>query len=120
MDDDGLSANFLHFGPNFHLTPNSNADFFVGPFVAYSSIDDPTFIDQSTRYDIDMDDDITFGLQLGLDVPVCPNGQCWTFHSGIKYFDLDLDATGPVGFDRDNFDLGLDPLVFTVGAAYRF
>ena len=128
MDDDTAQTILLSVGPNFHLTPDSKVDFYVGPFLGYAFRDDFTFRDQGATYRYGLDDDFAFGAQLGLDVPVCMSGRCWTFHSGLRYLDLDddveelgfSDPSAGLGIPRSDFDLGFDDLILTLGAGYRF
>ncbi len=122
MDDDTTTMTLLTLGPNFHLTPDSKVDFYLGPFLGYAMRDNLSFRDQGETYNYGLDDDFTFGAQLGLDFPVCASGNCWTVHSGLRYLDLDNDIEGPTNGvqPRRDFDLGFDNLIFSIGAGYRF
>ena len=122
MDSDSTLNTLLTFGPNFHLTPNSKADLYVGPFIGYSFRDDLTFNDQGRTFEYDLDDEFGFGAQLGLDVPVCPKGRCFTFHSALRYLELENEPKGPTNgvLPRRDFDLDFEHLIFSIGAGYRF
>jgi len=109
--DDG-SADFtaITLGPNFHLTPGKRVDFYIGPFVGWASLDDPTFnIFGETRRS-KFGDDFVFGGQVGLDVGL--GGGDWGLHFGVRYIDL---TTGD-GDDK----LDVNPLIGEAGIRYRF
>ena len=123
MDDEESTNLLFTLGPNFHLTPDRKVDVYLGPFLAYASRDDLNFSDQGFSYSYGLDDETAFGAQLGLDVPVCAKGRCWTFTSAVKWLDLDNDVefeNGPVGALPQDFSLDFSPLFVTVGAGYRF
>ena len=113
MDEDDLGFDLINFGANFHLTPNSFVDLYLGPFIGYASIDDVEYqvLGGTTRRSYD--DEFVFGAQVGLDIPFGADNP-WSLHTGVVYIDSDADS------DDDAFDLGLDPLVGTIGIAYSF
>jgi outer membrane protein W len=107
MDADEYGLLAVTFGPNFHLTPDRRVDFYIGPFVGFASIDEPSFTALGETFEPDVDSEFIWGAQLGLDIPFQPDGP-WAFHLGIRYMGLSAG------------DLDLDPLVGTAGVAYRF
>ncbi|MEE8526524.1 MAG: OmpW family outer membrane protein, partial [Thermoanaerobaculia bacterium] len=100
----------------FHLTSGSNVDFYIGPFLGYVQVDDVTHRVLGSAVRIPGEDEVTWGAQIGLDVPA---SSTWAFTAGIKYLELSYDLSE--GDDEANeVEIGLDPLIFTVGVAYRF
>jgi outer membrane protein W len=109
-DDEKIGLQMLTVGPNFHLTPDSKADVYIGPFLGYVQLDDATYRVLGSSVRTSGEDDFTWGAQIGLDVPTAST---WAFTAGIKYLDLSYDLS-------NGLDLNLDPLIFAAGVAYRF
>lgn len=115
MDDDTLSYWEVSFGPNLHLTPNHAADFYIGPFVGYGSLDDGQYSAFGQTVDAEFDGDVLWGAQVGLDWPFGTDSQ-WGLHLGARYTDFSVDVTTPVGDE----ELGVDPLGAEIGLTYWF
>ena len=107
----------VYAGINFHLTPDSAADLYVGPLVAYvvySSFDlvtDPWFL----REWFVTDNDWGIGINAGLDVRLGNRG--WLLTAAFKYLDTTLEASPP---DESIGRTDIDPLIFSIGVGYRF
>lgn len=111
MDEQSLDTRIFTLGVNWHLLdPAAAVDLFVGPYVAFASYDTLEFRDGSLGRTIDYDNETTFGAQLGLGVPFGDSPV--SFQAAIRYIALDADD--------ENFDLGIDPLIGTVGIGFRF
>lgn len=111
MDEESLDTQIIALGVNWHLLdPASTVDLFVGPFVGFVSFDDIDFADGNQVRNVDFDSETTFGAQLGLGIGFGESPV--SFQASIKYLNLDADD--------DVFDLGLDPLVGTVGLGFKF
>lgn len=111
MASDDVDFNLVTVGPNFHLSPYSRADFYIGPFIGlvdYSSMDFDGF---EGRFDRELDSDTAIGVNLGVDVPFKDNGP-WAFTAGLRYLATSAEGNG-VEFD-------VDPLIATAGLAYRW
>ena len=115
MDDDTLSYWEVSFGPNLHLTPNHAADFYIGPFVGYGSLDDGEYSAFGRTVDAEFDGDVLWGAQVGLDWPFGANSQ-WGLHLGARYTDFSVDVSTPVADE----ELGIDPLSAEIGLTYWF
>lgn len=115
MGNDDMETYALFVGPNFHLTPNRRSDFYVGPFVALVSVDDPEFRLFGVDETVNFGSEVGFGLKLGLDVPFGPSTP-WAFHIGARYLDLSLSGDSR----RVPVDVSLDPLIGTVGLSYSW
>jgi len=108
IDSSELSMVPLTLGLPFHLASGGRVDVLLGPTLSYvryqeteSSI---TF--QSSRMTIDAGSDIAMGAVLGLDTAFGDGG--WAFSAGLRYV-----KTAAGGID-------VDPLIVTMGFAYRF
>ena len=107
----------VYAGINFHLTPDSTADLYVGPLVAYvfySSFDlvaDPWFM----REWFVTENDFGFGINVGLDVRLGDGG--WLLTGAFKYLDTTLEASPP---DESIGRTDIDPMIFSIGVGYRF
>ncbi len=113
MADDEAQFSPLTLGVNYHVTPHSRVDFFVGPFVALVQYDDVQFNTLGEVFTRDFEDDWTFGLNLGVDVPFGSESP-WAFTGGVKYLETSAEGANDVP------NLDVDPLIFTGGIAYRF
>lgn len=106
-----------YVGMNVHLTPNSRADLYLGPllaYVVYSSFDlvtDPWFL----REEFVTENDWGIGIAVGLDVRLGDRG--WLLTAAFRYLDTTLEASPPDGsIGRTD----LDPMIFAAGVGYRF
>lgn len=113
-DEDEISMLGLTIGPNFHLSPNSRADVYVGPFVGFGTFGDGNYSVLGESVTRSLDDDFIWGGQLGIDVPFSPDGP-WAFHARALYMALSGSVDEVPGQEFD-----LDPAVFTVGLGYNF
>ena len=92
----------------FHFDAGSRADFFVAPtFSVVRYVDIHTSVNGSgVDSGVDVDSDAALGAALGVDVPF-GKGK-WAFSSSLRYMST--------GFE----DTDVDPVIVTVGFAYRF
>jgi outer membrane protein len=102
---------------NVHLTPDSRADLYVGPllaYVVYSSFDlvvDPWFLTEGFV----TENDFGIGINVGLDVRLGEGG--WLLSAAFKYLDTTLVASPP---DESVGRTDIDPMIFSIGVGYRF
>lgn len=107
----------VYAGINFHLTPDSAADLYVGPllaYVVYSSFDlvtDPWFM----REWFVTENDWGIGINAGLDVRLGEGG--WLLTAAFKYLDTTLEASPP---DEGVGISDIDPMIFSIGVGYQF
>jgi outer membrane protein W len=106
----------VYVGLNLHLTPDSSADLYIGPmlaYVVYSSIDlvtDPWFL----REWFTTENDFGIGINAGLDVRLGDGG--WLLTAAFKYLSTTLEASPPdEGVGRSD----IDPTIFSIGFGYR-
>ena len=112
MDSSDVDWLALTAGVNFHLTkPESKFDLFIGPFIGYVNFDDPSYTlgDQTTKPKLD--NEFTWGIHLGFDVPARKG---WGFYGGVRYFDLGVEV------QSDDIELDVNPIVVGAGISYRF
>lgn len=98
---------------NFHLTPESNADFYVGPTVGYTfwgDLDSP-FLGGSFA----IEDDLIYGVNLGVDVPF--GESAWSFAGALNWLVVEAALSDATPGDPP---LDVDPLQVKVGVAYNF
>jgi OOP family OmpA-OmpF porin len=110
MDHDDLSPTIFTVGPNFHLTPNKKADFYIGPMLAHASFDSSTHLILGEEVHEGFDDETGFGAQAGVDIPFSDK---WALAALARYMPLSADGTGFVDGEVD-----FDPLKLLVGLAY--
>jgi outer membrane protein W len=116
-DEDDVRSLALLVGPNFHLTPDRRVDFYLGPVVGLVDLGSADFTTLGRQFDASFDSEFTYGARLGLDVPFSA-GNPWAFHAGLRY--LFLEPAVELGDQESDLDLGLDPLVASVGVSYSF
>ena len=114
-DDDDVEMLAFLLGPNFHLTPDSRVDFYIGPFVGIADLSSATYRVLGETHRRNLDADTLFGVQLGLDVPFGDAG--WAVHFGARYIDMTVETEigGPEGPE-----IPADPLGAEIGFAYSF
>ncbi len=114
-----VGMNLLTLGPNFHLLHEpGKADLYIGPFLGFALFDGKSYgvLGESTSRDLD--DQLGFGVQIGLDLPIhrAANG-IWNFHTGLRYIDLSTDVDlGSIG-DKN---VDINPLIASAGISYSF
>lgn len=111
MGDDDLTVTSLTVGPDFHLTPTSRLDLFLTPFLGYAKVGDLNYTLLGRSFNLDLDDQFTWGLALGLDVPL-GEATPWNLSFSARYMDLEADA--------GTHTVGMDPLFIGAGFAYDF
>ena len=113
MSEGDVDFTPLTLGVNFHLTPGSRADFYIGPFVGYASLGSTTISDLGESFSYSFDDEFVYGLGAGLDFPFKKGGP-WALTAGVRW--MDLTAGDPAA----GVSIGLDPLIASAGLAYSF
>lgn len=91
-------------GANFHYSPEGLVDLYAGPLVAYMAYEG-------------FEDEITWGLNMGFDLPF--DHQQWAFTGSVKYLKTEAEDSTPAPGERA-LSARVNPLVVSVGVAYRF
>ena len=114
MDNDTVGFSMLSIGANFHLTPKSRMDLYIGPFIGIVDLDDATFDLGGPRGRVSesLDGETALGFTAGLDVPFKDNGP-WAFTASLRYATMAADG-------NDGLNIDIDPLIATAGIAYRW
>lgn len=106
-----LTVTPLTAGVNFHLTPKSKVDFYVGAFAAYVAYGELDVEGETLGFD----NDFSWGVVSGIDVPVRDRG--WFFGGAIRYMETKAAFDDPAaGGDA----LDINPIVVQATAGYRF
>lgn len=92
----------------FHFDTRGRADLFVAPtFSVVRYLDIETAVDAAgVSYSVDVDSDAALGAALGVDLPF-GEGR-WAFSAGLRYMKTAIE------------DTDVDPVIVTLGFAYRF
>ena len=103
-----LSMVPLTLGVPFHFGVGSRTDIYLGPTLSYVSYVDTSYSVsyQSAQSVVDVDSDTAFGAAVGLDAGFGDGG--WAFSTGLRYMKTAAGETD------------IDPLIVTLGFAYRF
>ena len=125
-----MNAMPLTVGVNFHLTPSSPVDFYLGPVVGYvflSSIngdggemraefEEFTSVTPLEGGTLATKDAFTYGAVAGLDVPFGEKG--WSFAASARYLKMAVEIDEP---DEIDATIDIDPLSLqvAVGTASR-
>ncbi len=115
MADEEIDLDVLALALNFHVSPKSPVDFYLGPLIGWARAGETTYSMGGSLGDFDSDfgDDIGFGAQLGLDVPASGG---WAFNANVRYLNgISLESDSVSGLDVD-----IDPFLLNAGFAYRF
>jgi outer membrane protein W len=99
---------------NYHFTPGKPVDFFIGPSVGYAFLDSVTFNTLGSSYSEKLDDDFTYGVNFGFDVPFGTEHN-YAFTAGVRQLFFKAKGSGTID---NNFDL--NPTIVTAGFAFRF
>ena len=115
MQDDKIALRTFSVGPNFHFfRSDSPVDVYVGPFVTLAQLGEGKYTPLGRSHKRDLDDEVTFGAQLGFDFHWNPQ---WAIHAGLRYVDLDTDLDLQAA---GKSDISVNPLSFTGGLSYSF
>ena len=113
-DTEEMGVEAYTVGLNYHLTPETRADFYVGAFFGMIFFSDTIFLTEAGRSDKRVfDDDTGFGLRVGVDVPFGETSP-WSFSAELRYFDAILEG------EVAGQDIDFNALVPAVGISFRF
>jgi len=114
-DNNTVDTYTVNFGANYHFTPDSVVDFYLGAFLGWWSYDSIKFRlpIQDEEIKIDFDDQFSYGLNAGIDIPFGSESG-WMFTAALKYLVSDLKESGGPR------EIAIDPLIGSIGIGYRF
>ena len=115
-DNNTVDFYTVNFGANYHFAPRKRADFYLGAFVGWFSHDSVKFSlgEIGEEISIDFDDQFSYGVSAGLDIPFRTQARSLMFSLGVKYMISDLKETGGPR------EIAIDPIIGSIGLAYRF
>jgi outer membrane protein len=111
-----LSTTPIFAGLNFHLTPGSRFDLYLGPLLAYVRYGGfklaagPGLVETFTT-----EDDFGFGGVVGLDIGL--GDSRWLFSAAVRYIDTSLEAASSDGGPGTT---DIDPTIYSVGVGFKF
>jgi outer membrane protein W len=111
---DSVSFTPVLLSLNYHLTPGKPVDVFLGPSIGYAFLDSVTFNTLGTSYREKFDDDFTYGVNLGIDVPFGTEHN-YAFTAGLRQLFLKAKGSGTLSHSFD-----VNPTIATAGFAFRF
>ena len=114
-DNNTVDFYTINFGANYHFTPDSRVDFYLGAFAGVFSYDSVKFnlpvIDEEIK--INFDDQFSYGFNAGIDVPFTSDGPVF-FALAVKYLISDLKEDGGPR------EIAIDPIIGSIGIGFRF
>jgi len=114
-DNNTVDFYTINLGANYHFTPDSRVDFYLGAFVGVFSYDSVQFnlpvIDEQVK--INFDDQFSYGLNAGFDIPFSQDGPLF-FALAVKYLISDLKEDGGPR------EIAIDPIIGSIGIGCRF
>lgn len=114
-DNNTVDFYTINFGANYHFTPDSRVDFYLGAFAGVFSYDSVKFnlpvIDEEIK--INFDDQFSYGFNAGIDVPFTSDGPLF-FALAVKYLISDLKEDGGPR------EIAIDPIIGSIGIGFRF
>ena len=119
--DDRVDMRQFNLGLNYHFTPDRRFDIYAGVYAAWVGYSSSTFnfsqippeFGGPQDYQIKYDDELTYGLNLGVDIPIS-EGSPWIITGGLRYIGADLEG------DSNIYALSVDPLQGFLGLGYRW
>ena len=114
-DNNSVDFYTINLGANYHFTPESRVDFYLGAFVGTISYDSVQFnlpvIDEQIKFDFD--NQLSYGLNAGIDIPFKADGPLF-FALAVKYLISDLAQSGGPR------EIAIDPIIGSIGIGCRF
>jgi outer membrane protein W len=122
----------LTIGANFHLVPEGPVDVYVGPMLVwarYSELEVRTDVDGWPWWPFGTDNapvaavtwksdsELTWGSRLGAGFTFGTRGR-WSLETALSFIDATFSARRGSGTEITSVDL--DPVIFSVGAGFRF
>ena len=115
IDNNTVDFYTINLGANYHFTPESRVDFYLGAFVGVFSYDSVRFnlpeIDEQVK--INFDDQFSYGFTGGIDIPFTQDGPLF-FALAVKYLLSDLKEDGGPR------EIAIDPIIGSIGIGCRF
>ena len=113
--DDRVDTRQINLGGNFHFMPNGRVDPYAGVLVSWVGYSSSTFnFSQVDRdYQIKYDDELAWGLNAGVDIPLGADSS-WFASVQLRYMFMALEG------DNNIYALTVDPLQGFFGIGYSW
>jgi outer membrane protein W len=113
-DNNTVDFYTINAGANYHFTPESAVDFYVGAFAGVFSYDSVKFVlpELEQEISINFDDQFSYGVTAGLDIPF--GDSPWMATLGVRYLISDLKEDGGPR------EIAIDPIIGSIGIGLRF
>jgi len=113
-DNNTVDFYTINAGANYHFTPESTVDFYVGAFAGVFSYDSVKFVlpEFEQEISINFDDQFSYGVTAGLDIPF--GDSPWMATLGVRYLISDLKEDGGPR------EIAIDPIIGSIGIGLRF
>jgi hypothetical protein len=107
------TPSMVHLALNFHLSSLETIDFFIGPVVAWVSVDDGRYHVLGDDVTIEGESKIAYGGQMAIDVPL-GKATRWAFNLGLRYLMYSNEENPEIG------EANINPFVAGIGLSYGF
>ena len=114
--DDRVDMRALSLGGNYHFTRIPKVDVYAGLLVSWVNYSSSTFyFSQVDReYRIDYDNELSWGLNAGVDIPFGGENSSWFASVAVRYLFLALEG------DNNIYALTVDPVQGYFGIGYSW
>ena len=118
---DRVDLRQFSLGYNYHFTPDRRADIYAGVLASWVNFSSSTFnfseippeLGGPVDYQVKYDNELSGGLNLGIDYPFSEGGP-WVLSGGLRYMFLALEG------DSNVYHITIDPLQLFIGVGYRW
>jgi len=113
--NDRVDMRQFNLGANYHFLPGGSFDFYAGALLSWVGYSSSTFnFSQVDRnYQVKYDDELSWGLQAGVDIPFGQDSS-WFGSVQARYMFLALEG------DNNIYSLTVDPVQGYFGIGYRW
>lgn len=113
--NDRVDLRQINFGGNYHFLPSGRFDFYAGLLFSWVGYSSSTFNFSEVDYDyqVKYDDELSWGLNVGVDIPFGENSS-WFGSVQARYMFLALEG------DNNVYALTVDPVQAFFGIGYSW
>ena len=112
---DRVDTRQINLGGNYHFLPDNRIDVYAGLLVSWVGYSSSTFFfpEVNREYQIKYDDELSWGLNAGVDIPFTQSGS-WFASIQFRYMFLALEG------DANIYSLVVDPVQGFFGIGYSW
>lgn len=113
--NDRVDLRQINVGGNYHFMPSGRFDFYAGVLLSWVGYSSSTFNFSEVDYDyqVKYDDELSWGLSAGVDIPFGQNTS-WFGSAQVRYMFLALEG------DNNIYSLTVDPVQGFFGIGYSW